>query len=580
MKDFSQVVTQGAANRCRYSSPEAAQAPSGSGLGRWDLFGKIRNFKKTVLMGLRKSEPRLRIGLQVKSVLVLMVVVFAATTVGGWFFCAISQDILRRKDRSQAEAFVGNLTVAAAASLIDRDRESLQQLAMRLLDRPNVHHVSILDRRGETAAVAERVVAGIDRLTLACRPVSLSYETRRGGDFLEVGRPVVSPSDGRETDVLVGAVRLVLDTRETAGIITRLRRETTAITAVIVLCVIPLGYLLTWRVMVMPIRRLMKATSQLAEGDFSARVETCRNDEIGELAGSFGIMAEKVRASQRRLRRANESLEQKVADRTCELQRANRRLQEEMSEKEDFLRAVSHDLNAPLRNIAGMATMISMKYREQLPEEVIARLQRIQSNVDAETELIGELLELSRIKTRPEKRRMMDFAPLFQSLAHAFEYDLKARNITLEIDEPMPRLFVERNRMRQVFQNLIDNAIKYMTDRTDGKIRIGYSMVDGMHRFSVADNGLGISPADQERIFNVFRRASAAASTGVPGKGVGLALVKSVISNYDGRVWVESEPGKGAVFYVAISVQHTTEPVQDNWDEANQACEAAEIRNG
>ncbi|MDY7011143.1 MAG: HAMP domain-containing sensor histidine kinase [Planctomycetota bacterium] len=527
-------------------------------------------------MNLHKPEPKLKIGLQVKSILVLTVVIFAATTIGGWFFYTVSQNILRRKDRSQAEAFVGNLTVTAVPGLVNRDRESLQRLAMGLLGRTKVRYVCILDRHGETAAVAERVISGPGQLTLAYRPVSISYDEQRGDNFLELGRPVVAPSKNKGKNALVGAVRLVLDTRETSGILANVRRKTTVIVAVIVICMIPLGYLLTWRVIVMPIRRLMKATHQLAEGDFSARVETCRNDEIGELAGSFDTMVEKVRASQRRLRQANESLEQKVADRTVELQCANRRLNEEMTEKEDFLRSVSHDLNAPLRNIAGMATMISIKYRQKLPEEVISRLQRIQSNVDAETELIGELLELSRIKTRPEKRRMVDFNILFKSLAEAFEYELKAKNITFEIDKMMPRLFVENNRIRQVFQNLIDNAIKYMGDRTDAKIRIGYDMVDDMHQISVTDNGQGISEADQKQIFQVFRRASAATSAGVPGKGVGLAMVKRVASNYDGQAWVVSSLGKGSAFYFSLSAKNTAEPVQDDPVESNPSCETTE----
>ncbi len=529
-------------------------------------------------MGLRKPEPRLRIGLQVKSILVLTIVALTATTIGGWFFYVVSRNALHRKDRSHAQAFIGNLVVSAAPELMDQNRETLQRLVMSLAERPNVYHVSILDRNGKTVAVSERVT---DRLVPVNRPVSLSYTIPRDDDFLEAGHPVV-PSDGKDKGSLLGAVRLVLDTRETARILTRVRREIMVIAVIIVLCAIPLGYLLTRRVLVTPVRRLMKATRQLAAGDFSAHVETSRNDEIGELARSFDIMVEKVRYSQRNLRKANESLEQKVTERTDELERSNRRLTEEISEKEDFLRAVSHDLNAPLRNIAGMATMISVKYRQQLPEEVIARLQRIGANVDAETELISELLELSRIKTRPERRSMLDFAGMFQSLAQAFEYELKTRGITLEIDENMPRLFAEQNRMRQVFQNLIDNAIKYMPDRPDGKIRIGYRPVDGMHRFSVTDNGQGISQADRERIFQVFRRASTTDSTRIPGKGVGLSLVKSVVSNYDGQVWVESSPETGSVFYVSLSAKNTVEPdytheytTVDNSDFSNQRAEMA-----
>jgi len=112
--------------------------------------------------------------------------------------------------------------------------------------------------------------------------------------------------------------------------------------------------------------------------------------------------------------------------------------------------------------------------------------------------------------------------------------------------------------MRQVFQNLIDNAVKYMGERLDGRIEIGYERVDEMHQFHVADNGPGIAPEDQDRIFRVFRRAKSAAD--VPGKGVGLAWVKSVVSNYEGRVWVRSELGVGSTFYVTLNASCTQGP--------------------
>ncbi len=351
---------------------------------------------------------------------------------------------------------------------------------------------------------------------------------------------------------------MTVDTRETAAILAGVQQEVALAAAAIILFSIPLGHLLVWRVIVSPIRMLLRATRRLANGDFSARTQTRRNDEIGQLAASFDSMAEKLSASRQQLRRINESLEKKVAERTCELERINTRLREEMADKEEFLRAVSHDLNAPLRNIAGMATMISGKYAKDLPADALARLERIQVNVRAETELINELLELSRIKTRPEAREYVDFAELLEELRSAFEYELKSKHIRLEILLPMPRLYVERNRMRQVFQNLIDNAVKYMGRRADARIEIGYEQVDDMHQFYVSDNGPGIAPEDQDRIFRVFRRAKSAAD--VPGKGVGLAWVKSVVSNYEGRVWVSSEPGVGSTFFVSLYVRCTQGP--------------------
>ncbi|OPX24968.1 MAG: hypothetical protein B1H04_00970, partial [Planctomycetales bacterium 4484_123] len=179
---------------------------------------------------------------------------------------------------------------------------------------------------------------------------------------------------------------------------------------------------------------------------------------------------------------------------------------------------------------------------------------------EAGTELLGELLELSRIKTRPQKRQMVDFQELLEDLKGAFEYELKQKNITLTVHSPMPRLYVEHSRMRQLFQNLIDNAIKYMARRDDGRIDVGYRRAEDMHVFSVADNGPGVAAEDQQRIFHVFRRGSGEASGEVQGKGVGLALVRTIAQNYDGWAWVESRPGHGATFLVALSAEKTQPP--------------------
>jgi len=507
-----------------------------------------------------------KIGLQTKCILVLSAVVLAASSVGGWLYYAVTKAILQQSDRHHAEGLTSSLALAAQAGLVGGNRESLQRMVSELLSHPHVHYACILDTHGKELVRAERV----DRRGYKCRPIqqppSMSYEVRRSRDFLEIGRPVLITGGRKTGDLVAGAVRLVLDTSETAGILRGLQREVAFIGVLIVLCLMPLGYLLAWRVLVLPIDRLVEATRQLARGDFAVRVQTDRSDEIGELAGSFDAMAESLYASQLQLRQANESLERKVTQRTRELERTNHRLREEMAEKEDFLRAVSHDLNAPLRNIAGMATMISLKWGEQLPAEVSARLERIQANVKADTDLLGELLELSRIKTRPETREMVDFGALLEDIRGSFEYELNTKRIEMTIGRPMPTLYVERNRMRQVFQNLVDNAIKYMGDRVDGRIEVHYESNDGMHLFRVVDNGPGIAPEDHERIFYVFRRAASAESANVPGKGVGLALVKTVASNYEGRVWVSSKPQEGSVFHVALSARCTEGPGAKNND--------------
>ena len=117
--------------------------------------------------------------------------------------------------------------------------------------------------------------------------------------------------------------------------------------------------------------------------------------------------------------------------------------------------------------------MLLMNNRDKFDEEVIHRLERIQKNVEVETDLISELLELSRIKTRRQKMEPIDIGAMLHEMAGMFENDLRTRNIALVIDSSLPVLNCERSRMRQVFQNLIDNAIKYMGDGRHRRIHVG-----------------------------------------------------------------------------------------------------------
>jgi signal transduction histidine kinase len=270
-------------------------------------------------------------------------------------------------------------------------------------------------------------------------------------------------------------------------------------------------------------------------------------------------MVGRVRAQQEQLTEANAQLadvnvdlENKVHQRTAELLNTNQRLSNEIAEKEEFLRAVSHDLGAPLRNIAGMASMLLMKKRDVLDEEMIHRLERIQKNVEVETSLISELLELSHIKSRRGRMEVLSVAGLLRELAGVFEEDLRGRQIALVQDTPMPELRCERNRMRQVFQNLIDNAIKYMGDGSAREIHIGCRMLATEVEIYVRDTGMGIEPADVGKVFQVFRRGRSSALNEIPGKGVGLASVKSIVETYDGRIRVESQIGQGSIFRFTI----------------------------
>lgn len=527
-------------------------------------------------MAWRRLSRHFRVGLQLKSVLVLAFVVIGVTMAGGWFYFANARASLRSTDHRHAVRMARAVGLAAQRDLWEGRRTAAQRLVSDFVRNENVYFVALLDAEGRTVAAASKGSVGSQWLSLIQLPVTVSTTTQVSEDVLTLACPIVARNMPDREGELVGAVRLVIDTSPTTRRLARVQQRMSIVASAIVICAIPLGYLLVWRLILQPIRRLANQTRRLGGGDFSARARFHRADEIGQLGEAFDAMVREVARMRDKLVVANERLEQEVAERTKELQVANRRLREEMAEKEDFLRAVSHDLNAPLRNIAGMATMIMMKWKDALPEDALARLQRIQANVDSEQSLIAELLELSRIKSRPETRTVVDMRALMEDVARTFEYELKSRNIELAITGGMPGLYVEKNRMRQVFQNLLDNAIKYMHRTDGGRIEIGWDYAEGMHLFTVWDNGPGIPREEQEKIFFVFRRAASAAAGRTEGKGVGLAWVKSVVANYDGRVWVDSTPGEGATFTVALSGHATKIPDKQEAAATPQAADAQE----
>ncbi len=504
----------------------------------------------------------LRVGLQSKMVLVLAFLVIAVTAAHGWLSYNTTRNFLIEGDLHHAGRLAEAIAAAARHDLRSERSTPLEQLVADYVRSDRVRCVALVDAEGTP------VVSGCrDLLPDAWRgwihlPASVSDTRYAEGDVLLLARPIVIRRDEGRDDLL-GGVRLVMDTTATSARLAEVQRRTAVVAATIVVCGIPLGYLLVWRAIIQPIRKLAGASRHLGAGEYATRAEIHRSDEIGELAGAFDIMAEQIGEMRSELVAANERLEKKVAERTGDLALANERLREEMAEKEEFLRAVSHDLNAPLRNIAGMATMIMIKHRDAIPEEALARLQRIQANVDAESELIGELLELSRVKSRPEKRRTVDVRAMLRDLAESFEYELTRREIELSLPERAPELYVEPNRLRKVFQNLIDNAIKYMHRDEGGRIEVRYDAAEpGMHHFVIEDNGPGIPREQQKLIFGVFQRGNGNCAAG--SKGVGLALVKTVVAKYDGRAWVESEPGEGSAFHLTLSAPTTRPPAESD----------------
>lgn len=309
----------------------------------------------------KRKTGQFRIGLQIKSAIVLSFIVLSAMVCGGWFYYETASQSLRGEDHRRAMRLGQALALATQDDVRNSRYEDLHRLVNGYLRNDNIHYIAILDGDGNMLASAARDARFSKFPNLIKLPVSVSMTRSRGNDILVLARPIVLRDVTLWKDRLAGSVRLVLDTRGTTAKLKKVGRRICLIGAAIVFFTIPVGYLLVWRIIVQPVRQLVEATRRLGKGDFQTRTSLKRNDEIGELAGAFNKMADDVASVQSELVQSNEQLEHKVEERTQEIQVANRRLQEEM---EKVRTMASTDPLTGLSNRRRFAELLERYYDE------------------------------------------------------------------------------------------------------------------------------------------------------------------------------------------------------------------------
>ncbi|HEX9838751.1 MAG TPA: PAS domain S-box protein [Anaerolineales bacterium] len=237
-------------------------------------------------------------------------------------------------------------------------------------------------------------------------------------------------------------------------------------------------------------------------------------------------------------------------------------LEAKNAELERFTYTVSHDLKSPLITIKGFLGFIKEDSRSGNILRLESDIKRISDAAEKMQQLLNDLLELSRIGRVTNKPQEIRFNELIAEALELIHGRISQRGISVRVNEHLPTIFGDRQRIHEVLQNLIDNAAKFMGDQPSPRIEIGQQgELKGKPVFFVRDNGIGISPQYKDRIFGLFDKLDGQTE----GTGVGLALVKRIVEFHGGRVWVESEPGKGSTFFFTLPTSGTllTEPTRN-----------------
>ena len=282
----------------------------------------------------------------------------------------------------------------------------------------------------------------------------------------------------------------------------------------------------------------------IAEGVWIEASASPLKNRDGALCG--GVVAFRditgKKAAEREIQELNQGLEQRVVERTAQLEAAK-------NEMESFTYSVSHDLRAPLRHIAGFVGILMEDCAPQLDPEAKRHLTRIQEGSRRMGTLVDELLALARIGRQALTYKPTHLNLLVDDVITMLTPDTEGRQVEWKIAE-LPKIDCDPTLVRQVFQNLISNALKYSRNRTLAVIEIGHLEESGQSTLFVRDNGAGFDMKYADKLFGVFQRLHGAEE--FEGTGVGLATVQRIVQKHGGRAWAEAEVDKGATFYFTL----------------------------
>lgn len=332
-----------------------------------------------------------------------------------------------------------------------------------------------------------------------------------------------------------------------------LRASVVAVTVMvlIILLVIFVGGLIEG-----PVSALSRGATLAAEETLGAVVPVMGPKEIARVAEEFNRMVAVRGEKENEIRQLNADLEKRVHERTAELEQTNAALtgrSEELEaankELEAFCYSVSHDLRAPVRTIGGFTKVLLESYSSQLDQDGKNYLDRVGRAVERMTELIDDLLDLSRISQSKLECTEVNLTALATAVATELRASAPERTVTFEV-QPGLVAHGDAGLLRVVVENLLGNSWKFTRKQEAPRIEFGQEQAGGTRAFFVRDNGAGFDMRFANKLFGAFERLHSPGE--YEGHGIGLATVQRIVHRHGGQAWGEGQPGEGAIFYFTL----------------------------
>jgi two-component system OmpR family sensor kinase len=500
----------------------------------------------TASMSPFKSFFRFRISLTLKFLTAMICIAVVGSLAFGYFFMAREMTFHRSHLESHGKSTVNNFRSLIEQGIDLSDRSSLQRIAESIVEDEDVVLCSFSDPSGESLAYA--VKKGV------LPDPNLAYQ-------------LTQPLQSKEGQS-IGTLQIGLSLSPLTNRMIKMRRDIILIS----LGLIGVGILFTFvltRILLQPIEKLVTATERVAKGELAQTVDIQSRDEIGDLAKAFNQMTLQFKKSRddlekkvdERTRLFEETLEELNQTKTSaqkilkdlestkkELDMVNRKLKEVDVTKLIFIGIASHELKTPLTIIKANIDFILSEKGGTLPEYLKSYLLSIQRNTNRIQSRMDRMLDLSRLKSG--RLHISQESLHLSEVVSGYINEVRPtdKNISIQLDIPKDLyVYADRNGFHDIFVNILSNAVKFTSG--GGQITVVARRKDDYIVHEIRDTGMGIPKDKIERVFDEFYQVETGKHGGA---GLGLAITKRLIEEHGGKIWVESQLGKGTTFYFTI----------------------------